>query len=134
VAAANPNTRIYVTGFGLGGVEAEAQALALGSRVTGGVTFGAPGLPGHQVNGSESTVTNFVDYGDPVGNWASDRRANYPNSFPRASTTSAESTSSATLRTPRSPGWPRTCMSCCPTTSSRRSSPTCRSISSSSAC
>lgn len=82
VAAANPNARIYVTGFGLGGVEAEAQALALGSRVTGGVTFGAPGLPGHQVNGSESTVTNFVDYGDPVGNWASDPQSELPELVP----------------------------------------------------
>jgi hypothetical protein len=72
VAATDHNARIYVTGFGLGGAEAQAQAQALGSRVTGGVTFGAPGLPGHKVAGSESTLTNFVDYGDPVGNWASD--------------------------------------------------------------
>lgn len=72
VAATSASARIYVTGFGLGGVEAEAQAQALGSQVTGGVTFGAPGLPGYQADGSQATVTNIVDYGDPVGNWASD--------------------------------------------------------------
>jgi hypothetical protein len=72
VAASNSSAKIYVTGFGLGGVEAEAQAQALGSRVSGGVTFGAPGLPGSEAGVGQSTVTNFVDYGDPVGNWASD--------------------------------------------------------------
>ena len=72
VAATDHNARIYVTGFGLGGAEAEAQAQALADRVTGGVTFGAPGLPGAQAGGSQSAITNFVDYGDPVGNWASE--------------------------------------------------------------
>jgi len=73
VAAANGSARIYVTGLGLGGVEAEAQAQALGSRLAGGVTFGAPGLPGYQAaSGQGAAVTDFADYGDPVGNWSSD--------------------------------------------------------------
>jgi hypothetical protein len=37
--------KIYVTGFDLGGVEAQAQAQALQTAVAGGATFGAPGLP-----------------------------------------------------------------------------------------
>ena len=71
VAATSGNAKIYVTGLGLGGVEAEAEAQALGTQVTGGVTFGAPGLPGNTANG-QTAITNIIDYGDPVGNWASD--------------------------------------------------------------
>jgi hypothetical protein len=83
VAATDHNARIYVTGFGLGGAEAEAQAQALASRVTGGVTFGAPGLPGAPAGGSGSTVTNFVDYGDPVGNWASEPDSDLASMAPK---------------------------------------------------
>lgn len=72
VAAASGSAKIYVTGFGLGGAEAEAQAQALGSRISGGVTFGAPGLPFNDTASSPGAVTSIVDYGDPVGNWASD--------------------------------------------------------------
>jgi hypothetical protein len=63
---------IYVTGFDLGGVEAQAQAQALQSGVAGGATFGAPGLPGNQAAGNQGALVNFVDYGDGIGNWTSD--------------------------------------------------------------
>jgi hypothetical protein len=69
---------IYVTGFDLGGVEAQAQAQALQSGVAGvagvagGATFGAPGLPGNQAVGNQGAIVNFVDYGDGIANWTSD--------------------------------------------------------------
>jgi hypothetical protein len=63
---------IYVTGFDLGGVEAQAQAQALQSGVAGGATFGAPGLPGNQAAGNQGGIVNFVDYGDGIANWTSD--------------------------------------------------------------
>lgn len=72
VESTDKTAHIYVTGLGLGGVEAQAEAQDPQSRVTGGVTFGAPGLPGHLVSGSESTIADIVDFGDSVGNWASD--------------------------------------------------------------
>lgn len=72
VAGTDKSAHIYVTGFGLGGAEAQAEAQDPRSAVTGGVTFGAPGLPGHQVSGGEAAIANIVDFGDPVGNWASD--------------------------------------------------------------
>jgi hypothetical protein len=63
---------VYVTGFDLGGAEAEAQAQALQSAITGGATFGAPGLPGYSLTAVEGDLVDYVDYGDPIGNWASD--------------------------------------------------------------
>jgi hypothetical protein len=67
---------IYITGHSLGGAEAEAVALANGQAglsIVGGVTFGAPGVPGYSGNGENSSIlTDYVDYGDPVGNYASD--------------------------------------------------------------
>jgi YVTN family beta-propeller protein len=71
-AHASSGVPIYVTGFDLGGVEAEAQAQALQSGVTGGLTFGASGLPGYAMSGSGSSLVNIVDYGDGIGNWSSD--------------------------------------------------------------
>lgn len=63
---------VYVTGFDLGGVEAQAQAQALPSDVAGGATFGAAGLPGNQAVGNQGAIVNFVDYGDSLGDWTSD--------------------------------------------------------------
>lgn len=63
---------IYVTGHSLGGAEAEAVASNL-SFISGGMTFGAPGLPA--VAHGSVTPTNFIDYVeylDPVGNAAND--------------------------------------------------------------
>lgn len=79
VRAATGSAPIYVTGFGLGGVEAEAQALnesaTVPPGVAGGVTFGAPGLPGNTLVGTtdlSDNFVNFVDYGDSLGIWSSD--------------------------------------------------------------
>ncbi len=68
---------IYVTGHSLGGTEAEAAALALNTSVAGGfisgsVTFAATGLPGYLSPGGNNNFLNFVDTGDPVGNYAND--------------------------------------------------------------
>jgi YVTN family beta-propeller protein len=71
-AHASGTVPIYVTGFDLGGVEAQAEAQALQSGVTGGLTFGASGLPGYTMSGSGSGIVNIVDYGDGIGNWSSD--------------------------------------------------------------
>jgi len=62
---------IYVTGHSLGGIEAEAEAKAW-SNIAGGITFGATGLPGNTTAGGPATLINYVEYGDPVGNYASD--------------------------------------------------------------
>jgi hypothetical protein len=74
---------IYVTGFDFGGVEAQAQAQALGSAVAGGLTFGASGLPGNTGAGSQSGLVNIVDYGDAVGNWASDQDSELASMAPK---------------------------------------------------
>jgi hypothetical protein len=71
-AADTDSAPIYVTGFGLGGVEAQAQALALSSGIAGGVTFGAAGLPGNTTADNPDTVVNFADYGDSIAGWSSD--------------------------------------------------------------
>jgi hypothetical protein len=69
--------QIFVTGFSLGGTEAEkaAQALGLGSGgISGGVTFGATGLPGYSSTtaSNNSAFVNYVNFGDAVGNYAKD--------------------------------------------------------------
>jgi hypothetical protein len=62
---------IYLTGFSLGGAEAEAVASSAPSGVIdGGDTFGAPGLPDYFGTGGD--LIDFVDPGDPVGNYARD--------------------------------------------------------------
>jgi cadherin-like protein/Big-like domain-containing protein len=71
------NDPVYVTGHSLGGTEAEAAAHALNTSVSGGfisgaVTFGATGLPDYLSTGGNNNFLNFVDYGDPVGNYADD--------------------------------------------------------------
>lgn len=59
---------IYVTGHSLGGAEAEYVASLGGEN---GVTFGAPGdlLPNYSDQVSGQNFTDYVDYGDPVGNF-----------------------------------------------------------------
>jgi hypothetical protein len=71
VQLATGSSSIYVTGHSLGGTEAQAECQILGSDCAGGATFGATGLPGNTEAGPSSLV-NYVDYGDPVGNYASD--------------------------------------------------------------
>jgi hypothetical protein len=68
---------IYVTGHSLGGTEAEAAALAWNTSVAGGfiagsVTFAATGVPGYLSPSGNNNFLNFVDYGDPIGNYARD--------------------------------------------------------------
>src|SRR5262249_30078745 len=60
---------IYLTGHSLGGAEAEY----VGSLDhESGVTFGAPGVPGnHGSLVANQSFVNYVDYGDPVGNFGS---------------------------------------------------------------
>jgi hypothetical protein len=68
---------IYVTGHSLGGTEAEAAAINWNSSLSGGfisgaVTFAATGVPGYLSPGGNNNFINFVDYGDPIGNYAHD--------------------------------------------------------------
>ncbi len=71
------STPIYVTGHSLGGAEAQAVTMFAANpfdnfSIAGGVTFGAPGLPGYYGLTGFGNLTDFVDYGDPVGNYAHD--------------------------------------------------------------
>jgi hypothetical protein len=65
---------IYLAGHSLGGTEAEAAALAESSntRVSGGVTFGATGLPAYFGTTAQPNFIDYVDYGDFIGNYARD--------------------------------------------------------------
>ncbi len=56
------------TGIRPGGAEAEYVAAQTGLA---GDTFGAPGIAAGDITaGEKSNLTNFVDYGDPVGNYS----------------------------------------------------------------
>jgi hypothetical protein len=71
------STPIYLTGHSLGGAEAEAVSQFAATpghnlSIAGGATFGAPGLPGYFGPTGLGNLTDFVDYGDPVGNYAHD--------------------------------------------------------------
>jgi hypothetical protein len=74
-----PNSQIFVTGHSLGGIQAEHLAEKFGY---GGVTFGAPGVPGYVNSGASSTLTDYIDRGDPIGNYASDTKAAEPDFAP----------------------------------------------------
>ncbi len=59
---------VFVTGHSLGGGEAAYVAAQLG---LGGATFGAPGIADDLVpSGAVSQLTNYVEWGDPVGNYS----------------------------------------------------------------
>ena len=58
---------VFVTGHSLGGAEAEYVSARLGLA---GETYGAPGLPAADVPGRDAPLTNYVEYGDPVGNYS----------------------------------------------------------------
>ncbi|RDI62385.1 M10 family metallopeptidase C-terminal domain-containing protein [Microvirga subterranea] len=59
---------VFVTGHSLGGGEAAYVAAQLG---LGGATFGAPGIDNDLVpSGAVSQLTNYVEWGDPVGNYS----------------------------------------------------------------
>jgi hypothetical protein len=59
---------VFVTGHSLGGAEAAYVAAQLGLA---GTTFGAPGIPAASIpEGASSRLVNYVEYGDPVGNYS----------------------------------------------------------------
>jgi hypothetical protein len=59
---------VFVTGHSLGGGEAGYVAAQLG---LGGATFGAPGIDSDLVPaGAVSKLINYVEWGDPVGNYS----------------------------------------------------------------
>jgi hypothetical protein len=59
---------VFVTGHSLGGAEAAYVAAQLGLA---GATFGAPGIPAAAIpQGAASRLVNYVEYGDPVGNYS----------------------------------------------------------------
>ncbi|WP_245442471.1 hypothetical protein [Methylobacterium terrae] len=63
-----PAGQVHLTGHSLG-----AAAASYASTRTGldGTTFAAPGLPSDTVPfGGAGALTNYVDYGDPVGNYS----------------------------------------------------------------
>ncbi|WP_048710454.1 lipase family protein [Microvirga massiliensis] len=61
---------VHVTGHSLGGAEAQYVAAQLDLD---GLTFGAPGIAASAIpDGSTPEVTNYVVYGDPVGNYSAD--------------------------------------------------------------
>jgi Ca2+-binding RTX toxin-like protein len=63
----NPSD-IYLDGHSLGGADVEYVASQLGIP---GTTFGAPGIPAGDIpSGATQDLTNYVEYGDPVGNYA----------------------------------------------------------------
>lgn len=79
VQALYPTGTIYVTGRGLGGVEAQYVAFH-NAGVAGGMAFGAPGLPGY-AGASQTNVFEFfnvVDTRDVVGNYSIDFLSPYP--------------------------------------------------------
>jgi hypothetical protein len=61
---------IFVTGHSLGGAEAEAVVSSI-SGLGGGVIFGAPGIAVTSLR-TNLNLTDYVDYGDPVGNFGTD--------------------------------------------------------------
>ncbi|MCP3385976.1 hypothetical protein NLM31_36870 [Bradyrhizobium sp. CCGUVB4N] len=67
-----PTSKIFVTGHSLGGAEAEAASVGVAGITFGGVTFGAPGVA---ISGTDPNLTDYVDYGDPVGNFGTDTKA-----------------------------------------------------------
>ncbi|WP_244913934.1 lipase family protein, partial [Methylobacterium frigidaeris] len=72
-----PESRVVVTGHSLGAAEAAYVATQLG---LGGTTFAAPGLNQDYIVFPGSNLTNYVTYGDPVGNYSATPR-NYEGAF-----------------------------------------------------
>jgi hypothetical protein len=76
----HPN-QIFVTGHSLGGAEAEYVMWKTPS-LGGGITFGAPGLPGYDSTGTPPHLIDIINRGDPVGNYASDTKSAEPGVAP----------------------------------------------------
>lgn len=66
-AAGYATQEIFLTGHSLGAADAEYVAAKTGLS---GATFGAPGIRSADIPGASSALTNYVERGDPVGNYA----------------------------------------------------------------
>ena len=62
-------SRIYLTGFSLGGMQASYVASQLGLP---GLVFGASGLPGYTATHPANNFVNFVEQGDPIAEYGTD--------------------------------------------------------------
>ena len=69
VSQGYPASRIYVTGFSLGGMQASFVASQTGLP---GLTFGASGLPGYDAARPADNFVNFVEQGDPIAEYGTD--------------------------------------------------------------
>ena len=61
-------SNVFVAGHSLGAAETEYVAAQVGLS---GETFGAPGIPAADVTANPGQLVDYVEYGDPVGNYAS---------------------------------------------------------------
>jgi hypothetical protein len=70
---------IFLTGHSLGA--SEAEYVAAQSNTYAGATFAGTGVPGY-VNTGTSPLVDYVDYGDPIANYASDTQSSEPDFAP----------------------------------------------------
>jgi hypothetical protein len=68
-------SNVFVTGHSLGGIEAEYVASQTGLA---GMAFEPTGLPAADITSAGSNFVDIVEYGDPVGNYASDVAGEQP--------------------------------------------------------
>ncbi|MBW4023180.1 MAG: hypothetical protein HIU92_08555 [Proteobacteria bacterium] len=67
-AAGYARSDVYLAGHSLGGADAQFVAAQTGLA---GATFGGPGIPSGSIpSGQTASVTDYVERGDPVGNYA----------------------------------------------------------------
>lgn len=69
IMIAYPDDHIYLTGHSLGGAEAEYVASNFAFNTVSGDTFGAPGIFEAKAAIPVTNLTNYVDVGDPIGNY-----------------------------------------------------------------
>lgn len=84
------NGNAYVTGQSLGAINAQEAAIYLndpgnnasGVHFAGGVTFAGTGIPGYSAKANPvANMIDYVDYGDAVGNYASNMPAGTGNNY-----------------------------------------------------
>jgi hypothetical protein len=68
-------SNIFVSGHSLGGIEAQYVASQTGLA---GIAFAPTGLPASDITSSGSNFVNILNYGDPVGSYASDIAGEQP--------------------------------------------------------
>jgi hypothetical protein len=66
VRTANPGAQISVTGFSLGGSEAQFVASITGF---GGASYGGPGIAGYTYNLINADFESYINYGDLIATW-----------------------------------------------------------------